>query len=85
MRRPSGPQIINSHRHDQRLQLTLEFNENISSAKAEQVARRLIEALQISTLQNPEGLKSARLICHQTRQVITLINDTGQERSDRAD
>jgi len=79
MRRQSGPQIVNSQRHEQRLQLTLEFNDSISFSKAEQAARRLIEALQISTLQTPEGLKSARIICHQTKQVITLISDSEQE------
>lgn len=73
--RNRGPNpYVSLKRHSLRMELVLEFEEAIPTGRAAEVARRLLERLELAAgtpEQGPECAE-ARLVCHDTRQVVAL-------------
>ncbi len=63
--------------HSFRLDLVLELDEPARPGEAGQVARRVLEALQVGMPQVPDGLASCRLVCQELRANITLVPEGG--------
>ena len=62
-------------RHTCRLELILEFCEPVATGRASEVARRLLESLQIAAPEvsaSPE-LRKCSLTCHEMRQTVSLV------------
>jgi len=74
--RPRPRQFQTAASHSFRVELSLDFAGPVSAEKARQAARRLLESLRVQAA-GDEGLRGCRLVCHDLRQVITLI-PTGQ-------
>jgi len=71
--RRQGRYVPSSGQHSFRIDLVLEFDEPARPGDAGQVARRVIEALQVAMPKIPDGLTSCRLVCHELRASIALV------------
>jgi len=75
--RRRGRYVHASGQHSFRMDLVLEFDEPARSGDAGEVARRVIEALQVPMPKVPDGLNSCRLVCHELRASIALVPEGG--------
>jgi len=75
--RRRGRYVQPSGQHSFRMDLVLEFDEPARPGEASQVARRVMEALQVAMPRAPEGLASCRLVCHELRASIALMPEGG--------
>lgn len=70
--------------HTFRLELSLDFPGPVSGEKARQATRRLLESLRVEAAEAALGLQGCRLVCHDLRQIITLLPPSARP-DDRAD
>ena len=60
------------------MELVLGFAERISGREASEVARRVLEAVQVAmpAVEAADSLQTCRLVCHELRQMVPLIPPT---------
>lgn len=75
MQRRTTRHFQQSAHHTFRMELVLGFAERISGREASEVARRVLESVQVAmpAVEAADSLQSCRLVCHQLRQTVPLI------------
>jgi hypothetical protein len=72
--------FVNATRHVLRLELTLDFADSVSVTAATEVARRVMDSLQVAGLEirGAQGLQGCSLTCHELRRMVALqVSEAG--------
>ena len=81
MRRNKRSPFRSSKRHKYAMELILDFDEAVPANRADEVARRILESVRVSTtgIEAADTPTSCRLVSHTTRQSLRLAPPSARE------